>query len=75
MRIDLGIDTGTFEVRPGDRVLLTTDGVHGAMSREAMETTMGTDATPQACAESLVAAGMRAGSDDNLTALVVHLHA
>jgi protein phosphatase len=71
VRIDAGVDTGSFEPATGDRLVLTTDGVHGAVSLEAMQHILAEFPAPQACAEALVAAGMRAGSDDNLTALVV----
>ena len=73
VRIDAGVDTGTFEVQPGDRLVLTTDGVHGAVTLEAMLAITLEARGPQECADALVAAGMREGSDDNLTALVVDL--
>ena len=73
VRIDAGVDTGTFQVQPGDRLVLTTDGVHGAVALESMLAIALESNGPQACAEALVDAGMRAGSDDNLTALVVDL--
>ena len=73
VRIDAGIDTGSFEVQPGDRLVLTTDGVHGAMGLDTLHAIAREAETPQTCAEALVAAGMRAGSDDNLTAVVIDI--
>jgi serine/threonine protein phosphatase PrpC len=55
-----------------DRLVLTTDGVHGALREAEMRRLLGAEATPEAAARRLVATALRAGSGgaDNATALV-----
>ena len=72
----LEVDHLTREIEAGDRVLLTTDGVHGplpeARIRELL-TAAGDDL--EASARALVDAALAAGSDDNLSALIVAIDA
>ena len=54
---------------PGDALLLTSDGVHDLLTPEQMAGLMG-GAAPAAAAQALTAAALKAGSEDNVTALV-----
>jgi serine/threonine protein phosphatase PrpC len=71
LRIDQGRDAGVVLLEPGDRVLLCTDGLSGALSPAQIRDLLlgGDDA--QTVAEALVAAALAAGTLDNVTALVV----
>ncbi|MCB1912513.1 MAG: protein kinase [Rhodocyclaceae bacterium] len=70
----LEVDYHTLDLAVGDRVLLTTDGVHGVLSRAALrELLAGGGADLEACARRIVDAAAQAGSDDNLTALIVSI--
>jgi len=53
-----------------DRLLLTSDGVHAALSQQKIAGFLAARKSPQADAEALVAAALAAGSQDNVTALI-----
>jgi len=61
---------GSFGMGPGDRIILMTDGVHD-MIEDARLAQLAAGGTPQAAAEALVATALAAGSEDNVTAVVV----
>lgn len=56
---------------PGDRYLLCTDGVTGAVGDDEIAEILSRQADPQIAANAIVAAALAAGSSDNATALVV----
>jgi protein phosphatase len=55
---------------PGDRLLLTTDGVHGVLDDDRLAQLMRRDSPPSATAEQIVATALARGTRDNLTAVV-----
>lgn len=61
-----------LDTRPGDRLVLCSDGVHGHVTLETLQAA-GTDADCQAAAERLVRAAIEGGSRDDATAVVLHL--
>jgi len=66
------IDFEQGELRRGDFFLLTTDGVHGALSRaQLIALSQASDA--QAASQAIVEAALHHGARDNATALVVHV--
>ncbi len=68
----LEVDYKTLDLEEGDLVLLTTDGVHGVLPTAHMQAHLsGCGDDLEACARGLVEAARAAGSDDNLTALIV----
>ena len=67
----LRLDHSAGELKVGDRLLLTSDGVHGALrGRQIADLLRGTPGA-QAAAEALTQAALAAGSHDNATALVL----
>lgn len=60
-------------LRPGDRLLLCTDGVWGSLSHERMEAIVAEKLPPAAICRKLIAAANAAGGTDNSTALVIDL--
>ena len=54
----------------GERLLLTTDGVHGVLDDESLERLMQEDENPRELAERIVSAALSRGSRDNCTAIV-----
>lgn len=67
------VDYEQGELRAGDRLVLTSDGVHGALSRKRLAA-IARDGEAQAAADALVAAALAAGGRDNATALVLQVH-
>jgi protein phosphatase len=58
---------------PGDIFLLCSDGVHGVVTDEALETLLLGSGTPEEIAHRIVEQAIADNSDDNCTALVVKL--
>jgi PPM family protein phosphatase len=54
----------------GDRLLLTTDGVHGVVDDDQIERMMREDDDPRGVADRIVAMALARGSRDNCTAIV-----
>ncbi|KAA3653435.1 MAG: bifunctional protein-serine/threonine kinase/phosphatase [Proteobacteria bacterium] len=68
----LEVDYLTRELLQGDRVLLTTDGVHGVLpAARIRDIVAGAGDDLEALARQLVDEALAAGSDDNLSALIV----
>ena len=63
------------EVRPGDTVLLCTDGLSNMVEEEDIARTLAQSASPQAAADKLVGLANRNGGKDNITAVVARLQA
>ncbi|MDQ8203789.1 bifunctional protein-serine/threonine kinase/phosphatase [Pelagicoccus sp. SDUM812003] len=77
MGMDTGveIETRSFRVQPGDRFLLTTDGIHGFVTQNALRETVEkseTNAFDFAC-EALCQAALSAGSNDNCSAILLEV--
>lgn len=64
------IEVPTFVPRPGDRVILTTDGVH-AWPEPQFVAACRLHPNPLACAEHLVGAALEGGTRDNATCVVI----
>jgi serine/threonine protein phosphatase PrpC len=54
----------------GERLLLTTDGVHGVLDDEQIERLMREEGEPRELADRILAAALARGSRDNCTAIV-----
>jgi protein phosphatase len=66
----LEVDTHVRKVRPGDYLLLCSDGLWGAVGEgDIVDRIRGASSLQMAC-EELVAAANRAGGDDNITAIL-----
>lgn len=65
----LAVESGRLEVRRGDRLLLCSDGLHGAVPREKLRRLL-TAADPAAAAKELLEAALGGATTDNVTALV-----
>lgn len=67
----LRLDHSAGELKVGDRLLLTSDGVHGSLRSRQIADLLRTTPGAQAAADALTAAALAAGSHDNATALVL----
>lgn len=69
----LQLDQNDGTLCPGDRFLLCSDGLHGSLAHEQLREILIRDCEPQAIVDQLVEGAIRAGSRDNITALVVDI--
>ena len=67
------VDFHQGALQVGDRLLLSTDGVHSVLKPRAMAQWLGEADGAQAAAEALVREALAAGSADNATALVLQV--
>jgi serine/threonine protein kinase len=67
------IDHAAFSLRPLERYLLCSDGVHGTLAELSLREILSRRAAPQQTVEDLVAAAIDGGSGDNCTAMVVDI--
>jgi len=70
---NLRIDHREFSLRPHERYLLCSDGVHGALGDAELRRILFARAASERTARDLVAAALDAGSADNCTALVIDI--
>lgn len=67
---ELEIDSGEVSLKPGDRLLVCSDGVNSMIDDEAIKEAL-SSGSPEEVAWLLVEQANRAGGHDNITALVV----
>ena len=72
---DPGVVPDAFDIRaePGDRLLLSTDGLHGQVSDVEIADILRSSQTPAEAARALVDAANGAGGGDNVTVVVVDI--
>jgi protein phosphatase len=68
---DVQVDQGSIEARPGDRLLLCSDGLTGMVGEPEIQRILEEQEQPQAAADALVNAANEAGGQDNITAVVI----
>ena len=68
---ELRLDNATLELAERDRLVLTSDGVHGVLSAAKIAAILAEQASAEATADSLADAAIAAGGRDNATALVI----
>jgi PPM family protein phosphatase len=64
-------DVSVIDVKPGDRLLLCSDGLYGVVEHEALTTLIGEPRSPEETCAALIAAANAGGGPDNITAVVV----
>jgi len=68
--VDLTPDLSVREARPGDRWLLCSDGLSGFVTPDMIAQILISVVDPGECADTLIQLALRAGSTDNVTAIV-----
>ncbi|MEL6180077.1 MAG: protein phosphatase 2C domain-containing protein [Myxococcota bacterium] len=66
-------DIALIQLQPGDRFLLASDGLYGALSPVAMGLAMGNSPSLTHCCDLLIRAAIRANASDNVTAVLVEI--
>jgi PPM family protein phosphatase len=69
----LGVDCMFVDLSRGDRLLLCTDGVHGAIAQESEITQLVRAGAPGEAAKALIDTALVRGGRDNATAIVVDI--
>lgn len=72
---DIEVATYEGEARPGDRFLLSTDGLTAMVAEAKLEAAMREEEDPEALARRLVESANAAGGADNITVVVVDIPA
>jgi serine/threonine protein phosphatase PrpC len=67
----LRVNSYEVDLKPGSRLLLSSDGLHGVVTEAAMERTLREEADLDKCCQDLIAAAREAGGPDNITAIVI----
>jgi len=65
------VDVIELELKPGDRVMLCSDGLYGYASTEGMQYLLGSGDTPENTARDLIDLALRGGGGDNVTTIVI----
>lgn len=65
--------TGPAEIRPGDRLLLCSDGAYEMIGESCMRDLLMEKNNPEAAAEALMQAALTAGGNDNITVIVADI--
>lgn len=68
---ELALDIVRFELLPGDRLLLSSDGLHGALEERALGAALSLP-SPAVALERLLDGVLQGPARDNLTAIVIH---
>jgi len=65
------VDVLELALRPGDRMLLCSDGLYGYASAEAIQYLLGSGDAPAHVARDLIELALRGGGGDNVSAIVI----
>ena len=65
------VDVLDLEIKPGDRVMLCSDGLYGYASTEAMQYLLGSGDAPENVARDLIDLALRGGGGDNVSTIVI----
>jgi serine/threonine protein phosphatase PrpC len=67
------LDYAVHTLEPHERLLLTSDGVHGVLTAQALEDLLRSGGAPDRDALAIVDAAIRSGSEDNASAVVIEV--
>ena len=65
-------DVRALDLRPGDRILLSSDGLHGLVDDATLAAILTDYPDPAAACQALIDAANHAGGPDNITAVVIN---
>jgi PPM family protein phosphatase len=70
-RPDTRVDLLELELKPGDRLLLCSDGLYGYASNEGIQYLLGSGDEPEHVARDLIDLALRGGGGDNVTVIIL----
>ncbi|HET7500092.1 MAG TPA: PP2C family serine/threonine-protein phosphatase [Kofleriaceae bacterium] len=70
-RAEARVDVTELALRPGDRLLLCSDGLFGYASAEAIQYLLGSGDAPEHVARDLIELALRGGGGDNVSTIVI----
>ena len=68
---DVAVDTYRLDLKPGDRLMICSDGLTNMLSDDTIAQTLRRHADPQQAADTLVDMANQAGGDDNITVILL----
>jgi protein phosphatase len=68
---EVDVDVQLLDLRPGDRLLLCTDGLTSMLDDDEIREILLREKDPQTAAQALIDAALAAGGKDNVTAVIV----
>ena len=68
---EVEVDTYRVDLKPGDRLLICSDGLTNMLPDETIAATLRRHADPQQAADTLVDMANQAGGDDNITVVIL----
>jgi len=68
---DVQVDTYRVDLKPGDRLMICSDGLTNMLSDDTIAQTLRRHADPQQAADTLVDMANQAGGDDNITVILL----
>ncbi len=68
---EVQVDTYRVDLRPGDRLVICSDGLTNMLSDDTIGATLRRHADPQQAADTLVDMANQAGGDDNITVVIL----
>ncbi len=71
--VQVEVRTLEFELAPGDRFLLCSDGMYNLVEQKELEDYFGTN-TPETAVEKLLNVVLERGASDNTTIEIIHVH-
>ncbi|MHA7651457.1 PP2C family protein-serine/threonine phosphatase [Mycobacterium sp. ML4] len=66
-------DASVVELSPGDRILLSSDGLHGVVDDASLAHILDSHPEPADACEALIDAALHAGGPDNVTGIVIDI--
>jgi protein phosphatase len=70
-RTDTRVDVAELELKPGDRILLCSDGLYGYVSAEGIQYLLGSGDAPHQTSRDLIDLALRGGGGDNVSVIVI----
>jgi protein phosphatase len=71
---DVDIDYAGLPSKPGDRLLLCTDGLFKALTPDELMVVLAAEAKPQQTADQLVTSAVAREAEDNVTVMIIDVH-